>query len=90
MSDRTVLRLLSPERLEQIRHVLGSCSLEADSAPKLYLELSGHIEALEAERKRFSEALNEAFVLYDKTRTERDAALANLAQAVPRRSGGEL
>ena len=37
---------LTDERLAQIRHVLGSCSLEANSKPTLYDELDGHIRAL--------------------------------------------
>ena len=40
---------LTQERLQQIRNILGSCSLEADHMPSLYDELDGHIRAIQQE-----------------------------------------
>ena len=60
---------LSDTRLQQIRNVLGSCSLEADHTPSLYDELDGHINALHAEveaLRQERDVLKETVAGYDR------------------------
>jgi hypothetical protein len=68
------------ERLQQIRNVLGSCSLEADHTPTMYDEMDGHIRKLELALSSIVEELEDRYDGAPDSGTQWMAVLIRLAK----------